>query len=186
MTKENVWMVQKKSHFQSAFKYCQNCITSNPVRSSRLGLVFDITRYILHCRIPMENSNHSSIFDSIGNSKVWFFFLYLTFILGNIFGNQWYYVFQKYNRYEESFLNEYLKLNLLIIGHDFSLWAFWNSSSHSRMCISKISNELSEKFLLEICSSQPPPSLHNWSWRKLPLVTKEVDLAVKFIWRLDA
>lgn len=49
-------------------------------------------------------------------------------------------------------MDENLKLNLFIIGYDFSLWAFWNSSSHSRMCTSKISNELS-KFLRKIFSN---------------------------------
>ena len=169
-----------------------------------------------------------------------------------------------------------MKLNLFIIGYDFSLWAFWNSSSHSRMCTSKISNELSKflrkifsntkfflqfwmciskilnelsKFLRQIfsnfnsrmCISNMlneqifssiflilPPILEDFewnivkyffdyfshcrmciskisnelSWRNIfssslfssqlklaqtsPLVTKEADPAVKFIWRLDA
>ena len=73
----------------------------------------------------------------------------------------WYYILNekvqlcsksRSNRYEESFLDENLKLNLFVIGYDFALWAFWNSSSHSRMCTSKISNELS-KFLCKIFSN---------------------------------
>ena len=63
------------------------------------------------------------------------FFVFGIYSYWKYFGNQSYFVFQKYNRCEESFLDEYLKLNLLIIGHDFSLWAFWNSSSHSRECV---------------------------------------------------
>ena len=45
----------EKCHFQCGFKYCQNCITSNPVRSSRLCLVFDKTRYFLHQTVSHAN-----------------------------------------------------------------------------------------------------------------------------------
>ena len=107
-----------------SFKYCQNCVTSNPVRSSRLGLVFDITRYFLHCRIPIENCNHwklyrlcypgwSMLMDLFGaiilglcpkflNPWVWAKVRFFAFILGIIFSNkkvQWYFPFQKYKAF---------------------------------------------------------------------------------------